>query len=88
VWAAGEIPLVLVVFALLIQWSRATDRSTRKPDRAAGRDTAAELAAHDVAFVEIARSAPRTIVERCDVPPIRPSVGSPVDKPAIAGNGE
>jgi cytochrome c oxidase assembly factor CtaG/putative copper export protein len=32
-WAAGEIPLLLVVIALLIQWSRQDERLARRADR-------------------------------------------------------
>jgi putative copper resistance protein D len=34
-WAAGEIPLLIVVIALLIQWSRQDERSARRADRQA-----------------------------------------------------
>ena len=37
-WAAGEIPLVLVMIALLVQWSRSDRRTARRLDRAADRD--------------------------------------------------
>jgi putative copper resistance protein D len=32
-WAAGEIPVLLVLIALLVQWSRADDREARRSDR-------------------------------------------------------
>lgn len=54
-WATGEIPLVLVMMALLIQWSRTDDRAARRYDRAADRDDDAELAAHNAMFRELAR---------------------------------
>lgn len=54
-WATGEIPLVLVMLALLIQWSRSDDRTARRVDRAADRDDDAELAAHNAMFAELAR---------------------------------
>ncbi|MFH5210563.1 cytochrome c oxidase assembly protein [Antrihabitans spumae] len=54
-WATGEIPLVLVMLALLIQWSRADDRAAKRYDRAAERDDDAELAAHNAMFAELAR---------------------------------
>jgi putative copper resistance protein D len=34
-WAAGELPLLLVLVALLVQWSRADDREARRADRRA-----------------------------------------------------
>ncbi|MCU1685824.1 MAG: copper resistance protein CopD [Amycolatopsis sp.] len=32
-WASGEIPVLLVLIALLVQWSRADDREARRKDR-------------------------------------------------------
>ncbi|WP_072802525.1 cytochrome c oxidase assembly protein [Rhodococcoides yunnanense] len=54
-WATGEIPLVLVMLALLIQWSRSDDRNAKRSDRAADRDHDADLAAHNAMFAELAR---------------------------------
>ena len=54
-WATGEIPLVLVMLALLIQWSRSDDRTAKRSDRAADRDHDADLAAHNAMFAELAR---------------------------------
>ncbi|MBJ8346751.1 cytochrome c oxidase assembly protein [Antrihabitans sp. YC2-6] len=54
-WATGEIPLVLVMMALLIQWSRTDERAAKRYDRAADRDDDAELAAHNAMFRELAR---------------------------------
>ena len=54
-WSAGEVPLVVVMLALLIQWSRSDDRAARRYDRAADRDDDAELAAHNAMFAELAR---------------------------------
>ncbi len=42
-WAAGEIPLVLVMLALLVQWRREDDKEARRYDRNAERDHDAEL---------------------------------------------
>ncbi|WP_016692463.1 cytochrome c oxidase assembly protein [Rhodococcus rhodochrous] len=54
-WSAGEIPLVLVMLALLVQWSRSDRRTARRVDRAAERDDNADLAAHNAMFAELAR---------------------------------
>ncbi|MBM7461531.1 bifunctional copper resistance protein CopD/cytochrome c oxidase assembly protein, partial [Rhodococcus coprophilus] len=54
-WSAGEIPLVLVMLALLVQWSRSDTRTARRVDRAADRDEDADLAAHNAMFAELAR---------------------------------
>jgi len=54
-WAAGEIPLVVVVAALLIQWRRSDERTAKRLDRAADRDEDAELAAYNAMLAELAR---------------------------------
>lgn len=54
-WASGEVPLVVVMMALLIQWSRSDQRLARRGDRAAERDNDAELAAHNAMFAELAQ---------------------------------
>ncbi|MFF0814476.1 cytochrome c oxidase assembly protein [Rhodococcus sp. NPDC003318] len=54
-WATGEIPLVLVMLALLVQWSRSDQKAAKRIDRAADRDDDAELAAHNAMFAELAR---------------------------------
>ncbi|MCP2278637.1 putative copper resistance protein D [Nocardia amikacinitolerans] len=54
-WASGEVPLVVVMLALLIQWSRSDERTAKRIDRAADRDNDAELAAHNAMFAELAK---------------------------------
>ncbi|MFC9895108.1 cytochrome c oxidase assembly protein [Nocardia sp. NPDC127579] len=54
-WASGEVPLVVVMLALLIQWSRSDERLAKRTDRAAERDNDAELASHNAMFAELAR---------------------------------
>ncbi|MBV9319192.1 MAG: bifunctional copper resistance protein CopD/cytochrome c oxidase assembly protein [Mycobacterium sp.] len=54
-WAAGEVPLVIVMVALLVQWSRSDRRAARRFDRAADRDDDAELAAYNAMLAELAR---------------------------------
>ncbi|MFF3561105.1 cytochrome c oxidase assembly protein [Streptomyces sp. NPDC002574] len=46
-WAFSEIPSVLVLVALLIQWYTSEQRHARRKDRAADRDGDAELAAYN-----------------------------------------
>ncbi|OBG75581.1 MULTISPECIES: cytochrome c oxidase assembly protein [unclassified Mycobacterium] len=59
-WAAGELPLVLVMLALLVQWARSDDRTARRLDRAAERDDDADLAAYNAMLAQLAgREAPR-----------------------------
>ena len=50
-----EIPLVVVMIALLVQWSRSDQRTARRLDRAADRDDGAELAAYNAMLSELAR---------------------------------
>ena len=54
-WAAGEIPLVLVMIALLVQWSRSDQRTATRLDRAADRDEDSELVAYNAMLAELAR---------------------------------
>jgi len=54
-WAAGEVPLVVVLLALLIQWQRGDRRTATRLDRAAGRDNDADLAAYNAMLAEMAR---------------------------------
>lgn len=54
-WAAGEVPLVVVMIALLIQWRRSDARTAKRLDRAADRDHDAELAAYNAMLAELAR---------------------------------
>ncbi|SON61523.1 hypothetical protein MSIMFI_03037 [Mycobacterium simulans] len=54
-WAAGEVPLVIVMLALLVQWARSDERTARRLDRAAERDDDAELVAYNAMLAELAR---------------------------------
>ncbi|MGX9792599.1 cytochrome c oxidase assembly protein [Mycobacterium sp. MMS18-G62] len=54
-WAAGEVPLVVVMIALLIQWRRSDERTAKRLDRAADRDDDADLAAYNAMLTELAR---------------------------------
>ncbi|OBA77174.1 copper resistance protein CopD [Mycobacterium sp. 1554424.7] len=54
-WAAGEVPLVIVMIALLVQWARSDRRTARRLDRAADLDDDAELAAYNAMLAELAR---------------------------------
>jgi cytochrome c oxidase assembly factor CtaG len=54
-WSAGEVPLVLVLIALLIQWTRSDRRTAKRLDRAADRDDDADLAAYNRMLAELAR---------------------------------
>lgn len=54
-WAAGEIPLVVVLAALLIQWQRTDRRAAIRLDRAAERDHDADMTAYNAMLAELAR---------------------------------
>lgn len=54
-WAAGELPLLLIMTALAVQWYRADDREAKQHDRRALRDHDEELVAHNRMFQELAR---------------------------------
>jgi putative copper resistance protein D len=46
-WAAGELPLLIVLVALLVQWARADDREARRSDRKADAEGDTDLAAYN-----------------------------------------
>lgn len=46
-WAAGEVPLLIVLVALLVQWAKADDREARRADRRADDDGDAERTAYN-----------------------------------------
>ncbi|MDF1703177.1 MAG: bifunctional copper resistance protein CopD/cytochrome c oxidase assembly protein [Aeromicrobium sp.] len=53
-WALGEVPLLIVMIALLVQWFRTDLREQRRIDRAADRDDDAELKAYNERLRRIA----------------------------------
>jgi cytochrome c oxidase assembly factor CtaG len=55
-WAAGEVPLAVVIVALLIQWRRSDQRTATRLDRAAERDDDAELAAYNAMLAQLSGS--------------------------------
>lgn len=46
-WATGEVPMLLVVIALVVQWSREDNRTAVRTDRQADRDGDADLHAYN-----------------------------------------
>jgi putative copper resistance protein D len=58
-WASGEIPLVVVMLALLIQWSRADDRAARRFDRKADADGDSDLAAYNAMLKQLSEGRQR-----------------------------
>jgi putative copper resistance protein D len=59
-WAAGEVPLVLVMIALLLQWTRSDRRTATRLDRAADRDDDADLAAYNAMLAKMAERDPNS----------------------------
>lgn len=53
-WATGELPLLVVMIALVMQWSRSDERLARRQDRAADRDDDADLAAYNAMLAKMA----------------------------------
>ncbi|WP_343600441.1 cytochrome c oxidase assembly protein [Mycobacterium sp.] len=53
-WGSGELPLVIVMVALMVQWRRSDQRTATRLDRAADRDDA-ELTAYNAMLAELAR---------------------------------
>jgi cytochrome c oxidase assembly factor CtaG/putative copper export protein len=59
-WASGELPLLVVLVALLVQWARTDERAGRRADRRADTDGDADLAAYNAMLRDLAgRSEPR-----------------------------
>ena len=56
-WASGEIPLLLVLIALLVQWSRQDERTARRDDRRADADGDADLTAYNAMLRRLATPA-------------------------------
>ena len=52
-WSAGEIPLILVLLALFVQWRRSDQRISTRMDRAADRDDDADLAAYNAMLAKL-----------------------------------
>lgn len=58
-WVSGEIPLIVVILALLMQWSRADERSAKQADRKAALDGDADLAAYNAMLHKLADGPPQ-----------------------------
>ncbi|MEJ5913295.1 cytochrome c oxidase assembly protein [Pseudokineococcus sp. 1T1Z-3] len=51
-WGIGEIPTVLLLVVVAVQWARSDEREQRRTDRAADRDGDAELTAYNAMLAE------------------------------------
>jgi putative copper resistance protein D len=52
-WASGEIPVLLVLIALLVQWARADEREARRADRREEATGGADLAAYNAMLKQL-----------------------------------
>jgi cytochrome c oxidase assembly factor CtaG/putative copper export protein len=66
-WASGEVPLLLVVIALLVQWSRQDERSARRDDRRADGDGDSDLEAYNAMLRRLAVEKRPLVAESDDV---------------------
>ncbi|MGW5053545.1 cytochrome c oxidase assembly protein [Actinokineospora sp. NPDC004072] len=53
-WASGEIPLLVVLIALLVQWARADDREARRSDRRMDSGDSDDLEAYNAMLKKLA----------------------------------
>jgi putative copper resistance protein D len=58
-WGSGEIPLLVVMVALLVQWASADERAARRADRRADADGDADRAAYNAMLRQLADRDPR-----------------------------
>lgn len=58
-WAVGEIPIVIVAIAILVQWFRSDQREARRFDRREDASEDAALAAYNEMLARAARNEPR-----------------------------
>jgi putative copper resistance protein D len=58
-WASGELPLLIVLIALVVQWSRLDERTARRADRRADADGDAELNAYNSMLRRLAAGEPQ-----------------------------
>jgi putative copper resistance protein D len=59
-WALAEIPSVLVMVVISIQWARNDDRESKRNDRQADRDGNAEMNAYNERLARLAEHDQRT----------------------------
>ncbi|WP_246256879.1 cytochrome c oxidase assembly protein [Amycolatopsis anabasis] len=53
-WASGEVPVLLVLIALLVQWARADEREAKRADRRSEATGEADLAAYNAMLKQLA----------------------------------
>lgn len=71
-WATGEVPMLLVLVALLVQWSRLDERTARRDDRRADRDGDRDLTDYNAMLRSLAETGRRPGADTApDAPPPR-----------------
>ena len=58
-WASGEVPVLLVLIALLVQWARTDDREARRSDRREDATGGADLAAYNAMLKQLSEPGKR-----------------------------
>jgi putative copper resistance protein D len=58
-WASGEVPVLLVLIALLVQWARADEREARRSDRREEATGGADLAAYNAMLKHLSQPGKR-----------------------------
>ncbi|MFC5994679.1 cytochrome c oxidase assembly protein [Pseudonocardia hispaniensis] len=69
-WGSGELPILLVVIVLLVQWSRLDERSARRDDRRADADGDAELKAYNEMLRRLATGSGTSTARDADSPEV------------------
>ncbi|KAA1419792.1 bifunctional copper resistance protein CopD/cytochrome c oxidase assembly protein [Mumia zhuanghuii] len=70
-WAMGEVPLVIVMAALFVQWFRSDAREAERHDRAATRNDDADLAAYNEYLARLGEQAEARPTTKADRAPER-----------------
>ncbi len=84
-WAAGEVPLVIVLLALLIQWKRQDGRIATRYDRREDRENDSELAGYNAMLAQLSG---KTGATTPDVESDAPSAPDPVAGTGPRGNAQ
>jgi cytochrome c oxidase assembly factor CtaG len=72
-WAFGELPTVIVLLILFMQWSKSDEREARRRDRKADRDGDAELADYNAYLAGLAAQRQGGVVAARDGSPVTPT---------------
>ena len=84
-WATGELPMLIVLIALLVQWSRADERTARRDDRRADRDGDRDLNAYNAMLKSLATTGRPTPAETAESAAASEDTPEDSDAPADLG---